>query len=499
MAETAPELLRAAAAALRHHESATLVPAVTPALRLVQGYALELLAFLIRERQGPETILGKLVAQARLPSDAGLSALLAEDPAARGRMLVPRLTDPEVPEGKGVDDPATLGAVLAVIDPKSTPLILRAAAEVLAAQRDAFILPSLVRVAATGGPPQREAVDAILLARASPEATALLAERIRREREPSLAIALLMRTRDRHEPEIRAAASTRLGPDEDLRVVDNAVSSVMGVADPALAPRYLAIIRRASSAAEGQGERGGVPPTVSDLEPGGALSREVEASLSVKVRQHALEALVTLPDPAAAEGLRELAADSRLTPSFRVTTIGSLGERGRREDLGFLESLARGDDRELRNAAKEAMHLIAPELHGEWDALGRYPLVVSSSVFGATLVAMFALSSLTRVGRIAFAHANAPPETSRRSVGRRSAVGRRHILAVHDEHRRVARGCRRLHDPRCLGDALRVFVGARRGSGHSGQDRPSLGGDWRRAPGHDSRCLERACLQVLVG
>ncbi|MBI5510775.1 MAG: HEAT repeat domain-containing protein [Deltaproteobacteria bacterium] len=366
LVESAPELLRTAAAALRRQSTEDLAAATLPRLQSANGYALELLVFLVRERQGEVVLWPKVVALARLPGDEALRAVVAEDAAVRERVLLPHLQDPTLTAAErlavvrglaDIHDVATTRALLALVTAAADPSVIR---EVGAAAPDPApveLWDRLADVVDNGGTEQRAAAYAVLARATAEPGRRSLIKAIESEAEVSLLTDLLAATGERAEPEVVAAVATRLGDDQDPRIAKAAIHWLRRVADPTLAPRYVLWIHRG--------------PTAGD----GGL-----------VDETAFEALAALPPPAAENGLREVVSDPGARRALRLRAVELLGERGARDDLGLLEATAKTDDRELKAAAKNAMHRLAPDLQAEWDGWGRYPLVLTSSAFGTALL-----------------------------------------------------------------------------------------------------------------
>lgn len=394
-AEPFPSLQEAVAQALHSQETRFLAPALAAALSDATGYALEVAGLLVRDMHGTVAIWPKTLALAATQDDVGREALLAEPVEERRRELLPRLRSDLSAEVRvavlvgmtGVEDAEAVRAVLNEIRAAAAPEVLRAAGEALAAQADERVVPRLEKALVGADIAGRETLLDLLAARTSPEAVRATASAITREPDDNLAAGLIARVAGRTEPELVAAIAGRLAVTQPPRIHAAALSALRSVDDPTLAKPYLDLVRHAPA---GGTVNADVGSGAADL---AALDRYYEALRlagpgdgRTAIALMAYGRLTSLPEPTATNALRDLAADRELLTGLRLRAIHDLGARRSPENLAALELMLDEDDAQIRGAARNAMHAIAPELYPAWDQYGRYPLVAAAGVAGTALL-----------------------------------------------------------------------------------------------------------------
>ena len=364
------QILKTAASVLRQQQTEALVEVLPSILRATQGYALELLAFIVRERSGRSAVWPKTLAWAADQSDHGLEAILSESLTDRRLELIPKLSDSTLTEAElvaalraltGVADPLSGNAVLATMTPVTSAQVLRAAGDASKELSDGQLIPHLQALIPQIKREQRRAIYDVLKARESAVAGRALIAAVRDESDAELFPELLAKV-DPSDSEALAAVVSRLRTTENPEIVYESLSSLEGRNDEHLAPVLLALVRRFNAG-----------PT----DPGW-----------YRVRELACARLTRLEGDGADKAVRTLANDAKLEVELRLTALRSLTDKGNRDDVPMLESMLEEEDADIRTAARDALHNIAPDLYPEWDQLGRWPLVITTAALGTTLLVL---------------------------------------------------------------------------------------------------------------
>ncbi len=356
------DVIKALGAGLRAQETPALLAAIEPTLERGVDYRWEIAAFLVRERREPATLWPRIMTLTRARDEDTVQYVLAEPPEERRRVILPRLTEPQMEDHlelllellAPID--AELGReLLALLGGTASQRLVHAVGAAVSGLPSAEVVPGLEQaLARSQDPVVRHALYGVIAAREGEEVAPVLARGIREERDPSTVAELLNAAASRRDPTLVAAAGARLSPDEDAQVLVYAVSVVEVSQDPSL-----------------------IPP----------LARVASRRSAEEIGWRAYDAMLRQPGPGVVPVLRDMAADDTMASDMRHRAIADLGDRGGEEDLPFLEQLAERDDPGLRLAARDALHRISPAEYPVWDRHGRLPLVGASGAFGAFLLA----------------------------------------------------------------------------------------------------------------